>query len=94
MRPIVVGAAFVVVVVAFDRIMVGLERRGWVNWRGRGGSAVGSALTGVQAIWEPSAQHVLDQQAWEQDRREDEGSGDPPEITLVDGRVYVYRPRE
>lgn len=53
----------VVVLVAVDHAFLAAERRGWMRWRRTPPSrrTAGSALLGIQALFEPGAEHVVEE---------------------------------
>jgi hypothetical protein len=59
-----------------------MHRRGWIQWKMRRGtsSSLGNAVLGVQVIFQPPIQEVVEIREAEQD--EDGGAGDPPEPGL------------
>lgn len=63
----------------FDRLLLWMERKGWVYWRKtkrRTGPGVGNALLEIQTLVEPAARHVLELR---QEVKEDSPNpADPP----------------
>jgi hypothetical protein len=70
--------AGVLVIYAAQRMTRWMHRRGWIQWKMRGtSSALGSAVMGVQIIYQPQIREVLEQRL---DERDEAGeSGDPPD---------------
>jgi hypothetical protein len=64
---------------AFRRLARWIHRRGWIRWKMRRGtsSALGNAVIGVQTIFQPQYQDVLEQRLEEPSEASE--SGDPPE---------------
>lgn len=85
-------AVFVAAVLVLDRLMVWMERRGWIYWRERRGSSAASAIGTLAEFWDPSRAHVQAETRRLQDDIDDEAEGAPPKMRLKDGKVYVYRP--
>lgn len=85
-----VGGAILAISVALfllDRLLLWMERRGWVYWRKtkrRTGLGMGNALLEIQALVEPGVRHVVEI------RREEEVEssepGDPPSDDQDSGR--------
>jgi hypothetical protein len=68
-----------------DRLLLWMERRGWIYYRKRsasGGSGVGNALLEVQSLIEPDKKEILE--VMREDKREQAESGAPPEPGLKD----------
>jgi hypothetical protein len=61
------------------RVAQWMHRRGWIRWKMRRGtsSALGNAVLGVQAIFQPAVNEVLEERVKEMSEEED--SGDPPQ---------------
>lgn len=94
MRIAVVGLAIMFVFFVVDRLMTWMETRGWVYWRTRE-RGVGSAVVGaIGSIFDPSRVHTEDEIRRLQDDIEDEDEGAPPKMKFVDGKVYVYKPKD
>ena len=77
----VAGGILVAAVVLYglDRLLLWMERRGWVYWRmtkRRTGPGVGNALLEIQSLVEPSARHLLETR--QEVREESPEPGDPP----------------
>jgi hypothetical protein len=74
----------------FDRLLLWMERKGWVYWRKTKrptGPGVGNALLEIQTLVEPAARHVLElRQEVKEDSTE---SADPPSN---DGGSRLTRP--
>jgi hypothetical protein len=63
-----------------DRLLLWMERRGWIYYRKRspsGGSGVGNALLEVQSLIEPDKKEILE--VMREDKSEQAESGAPPE---------------
>jgi hypothetical protein len=84
---VLVAAGVVLALIAglflFDRLMLLMERKGWIYWRrtkpGRG--AAGSAFLEVQSLLEPDKRYVLEMRREEEasvEERSDQGDGEPP----------------
>lgn len=78
-------ALWVLLVVAsalvLDRLLLAAEARGWIYWRRRkasSSSSVANAFQTIQAFWEPSKAHsVEERQRMELDEAEDDDPEDP-----------------
>ena len=79
---LLVGCAILVVGIALyllDRLLLWMERRGWVYWRKTTrstGPGMGNALLEIQSLVEPSARHVLEIR--QEVKEESPQPGDPP----------------
>jgi Family of unknown function (DUF6191) len=60
------------------RLALWAERRGWIYYRNRRGSALGSVLGAIDPIYNPGKHHQLEEQRRLEDDRDDEDSGAPP----------------
>ena len=62
------------------RVLAWAGSGGRLPLRGRRGSASGfaAASLAVQALYQPSARHVVEMQAEQQDHRDEDGEGEPP----------------
>jgi hypothetical protein len=67
-----------VVIWLLDRLLLRLERRGWINYRRRGLSRSGAAFHALtlQSIFSPGAEQL--QEVRYQQVEEEDDSGDPP----------------
>lgn len=69
-----------------DRLLLWMERRGWVYWRmtkRSTGPGVGNALLEIQTLMQPAARHLLElRQEVKEDSPE---SGDPPSDDTAPG---------
>lgn len=73
---ILVGAA-----IAVDRVMVALERRGWVRWRntkGVGATAMGAVMGEVADAFQPGRRIIAERRLFDQVRVDGSQSGAPP----------------
>ena len=69
----------VLFIYAFRRVALWMHRRGWIRWKMQRGtsSALGNAVLGVQSIFQPPIQDVIEVRI---DEASEQGeSGDPPE---------------
>lgn len=84
--PVVSLVAVVVGLVALDRLLRWMERRGWIFYRERGpsGSGAGNALAELQAMLTPAARELVVAKA-EPEAEEDDDGGPPG--TGVRGRT-------
>ncbi|MEP6914079.1 MAG: hypothetical protein ABJC89_00465 [Acidobacteriota bacterium] len=73
----------VLFIYGFRRLMLWMHRRGWIQWKMRRGSSssLGNAVLGVQIIFQPPIQEVVEVRQAEQ--QEDGEPGDPPDPGLV-----------
>jgi hypothetical protein len=63
----------------FDRVLLWMERKGWVYWRRtkrHTGPGMGNALLEIQTLVEPSARHMLEIR--NEVKQESPEPGDPP----------------
>jgi len=68
-----------IALVLLDRLLLWMERKGWVYWRKTTrstGPGVGNALLEIQSLVEPSARHVLELRR--EVKEESPEPGDPP----------------
>ena len=85
-----VGGAILATLAALyllDRLLLWMERRGWVYWRKTTrstGPGMGNALLEIQSLVEPSARHVLEIRR--EVKEESPKPGDPPSDDPVPGR--------
>jgi hypothetical protein len=86
---LLVGGAILVIGAALyllDRLLLWMERRGWVYWRKTKrstGPGVGNALLEIQTLVEPAARHVLELR---QEVKEDSPElGDLPSDDMISG---------
>lgn len=58
----VVAAAVVAAVLVLDRVLLWMERRGWIFYRHRRAApgTLGSALVELESLMQPARQHVVD----------------------------------
>lgn len=78
MKTVLVLGGIVLVLYGLHRLALWMERRGWIFYKHTkaSGSTVSSAFQTLQAVWEPGAQHVVEQRA-AIDVDEDEAGGPP-----------------
>jgi len=94
---LVVGSVILGIGVAlflFDRVLLGMERRGWVYWRKtkrRTGPGMGNALLEIQTLLEPSARPMLEMRR--EVKQESPEPGDPPAVDGNPGQGEVNRDR-
>ena len=72
------GAVLILIAVAADRVLLWLERRGWIYYR-RTRGVRGRAMYHAQeldSIFNPGMQHV--QEAHHREEEEEDESGEPP----------------
>jgi hypothetical protein len=76
--PFVLVAAFVAAAFLIDRILLWMERRGWIFYRTiRPDSRnVGPAFLEVQSLFEPGVRHVLEEKMQQREEEDDEGGPD------------------
>jgi len=69
-----------VVLFAIDRLALWAEEKGWIYWRRKKAqsTAIGAILSDLNAVTNPSAQHVVE--AKQTKKLEERDNGDPPEI--------------
>jgi hypothetical protein len=84
MKVLLAAAALVLLGFAVDRLLLRLERRGWIDYRRtypgrmRGGN-LGPAFLAIQSLLEPDKRHAAEQQTAL--RTENDPSGAPPDDT-------------
>ena len=73
-------AAIAVAAFLFDRLALWAEERGWIYWRRKKAqsTSIGAILSDLNAVTNPSAQHVVE--AKQAKKLEERDNGDPPEI--------------
>ncbi len=65
---------------ALHRLALWAEARGWIYYTRRGSSgALGNAFLEVQALFEPTRRHVLEERQRAVEKEEEDEDGDPPE---------------
>lgn len=76
MKLVVWGVALLALLVLLDRLLLGFETRGWINYRRRGLSKGGVAyhVLQLQSIFNPGAREVIE--AKYREVREEDDSGD------------------
>ena len=76
-----IAAVVAVGLIAFDRLMLWMERRGWVYWRKRerptGGGGMAGVLTEFQGLVEPQVRHVIEDREERTAVRLDHSAGPP-----------------
>ncbi|MFE9424599.1 DUF6191 domain-containing protein [Kitasatospora sp. NPDC006697] len=98
--PVWLVLALPVVLFLGDRLLLLLERHGWVYWRKRqpepGGGSVYSALNELQTLLSPAQRHANEQRERQLSLRDDESAGapHPHRIDLESGQVVIRRPPE
>lgn len=78
---VVALVAALAVLAVVDRLLRAAEDRGWIRYRTSGVSrtSVGNAMMTVAAIWDPAAQHVVDERLeYDADEAGDDDPLDPP----------------
>ena len=81
-KVLLVGGAILAILAALyllDRLLLWMERRGWVYWRKTTrstGPGMGNALLEIQSLVEPSARHALENRR--EVKEESPKPGDPP----------------
>ncbi len=76
---LVLGLLIAVLLFLLDRLLLWMERRGWIYYRKNkdgGGPGVGNAFLEVQSLLEPSKKELLEIRR--EDKREQDDSGAPP----------------
>jgi hypothetical protein len=72
---VTIVAVSIGVLVAFDRLMLAAERRGWVRWRRSPPSraSANTALLSVLSLYQPSHEHIVEERrAADTDEAEDD----------------------
>jgi len=77
---VVIAGAVVVGIVLLDRVLLGLEARGWIFYRRNKPNFqnAGSVFLEFQAMFEPRMRHVIEQKRQEQEEEDADEDGDPP----------------
>lgn len=78
MTGVLIVSAFVAGLVAFDRLMLAAEARGWVRWRRSPPTraSANTALLEILSIYEPAHQHVVEERR-ATDADDEAGDDDP-----------------
>jgi hypothetical protein len=82
MKALVWGGIVLAVLFCTDRILLWMERCGWIHWRktkASPGSAAGAFLE-IHANLEPGKRHVIEQRFGERTEEDDQGGPDDPAI--------------
>ena len=69
------------------------ERRGWIYYRNGRGSALGSAMSAVDPIYNPGKSHKVEEQQRLEDHRDNEDAGAPPTPGSRDVKVFLQTER-
>ena len=79
MRFIFLGSMVLVGLYLLDRLALWAERRGWLYYRNKrsSGGAIGNAFLELQAFFEPSKRHVIEER--KKIKSDLQQSGDKPE---------------
>jgi len=82
MPPLVLVVAFLFLAVGLDRLLLWCEWRGWIYYRRtpRIRHSAGTALLNIEALLQPSRQHVVELRLQDQLHREEDeeaGGADP-----------------
>ena len=77
-------AGLALVVFLADRLLLGMERRGWIDYRrtypGRiSAGQVGPAFLAIQGLLEPEKRHAAEEQTALRTSRDDRGGEPPPD---------------
>lgn len=90
----VVGTVILIVAIllGLDRLLLWMERRGWIYWRKSksSGTGIGNALLEIQSMLGPSRKNIVE--VMKEDKREQEDSGAPPRPkikTSLSGSIMV-----
>ena len=83
--PFLLVAAFVAAAFVIDRILLWMERRGWIFYRTIHADPknIGPAFLEIQRILEPGARHVQEEKLQQREEEDDEGG---PDKAGKDGR--------
>jgi Family of unknown function (DUF6191) len=69
----------VAILLVLDRIALWAESRGWIYWRrSRGGGGGGGALADVYLLFQPSRQHIVEEQDRQRLTIVQKETGEPP----------------
>ena len=76
--PVLLVAGFVVAAFLIDRVLLWMERRGWIFYRATRPDMrnVGPAFLEIQRIFEPGVKHVLEEKVQQREEEDDEGGPD------------------
>ena len=79
LRFILWGTGALLALLAFDRLFLWMERRGWIYYRKKSSSprSVGGAFLEIQSLLEPSKKYVIEIE--KEEKKEQAESGEPPE---------------
>jgi hypothetical protein len=67
-----------VAIFAIDRVLLACERRGWIYYRRAPrpwGTGLGNAMQQIDAFYQPSRRHAIEQRLDEELQREDDDEG-------------------
>ena len=82
-----------VVGLVLHRLALWAERRGWIYYRTGRGSAIGSAMSAVDPIYNPGKSHQVEEQRRLDDDRDDEDAGAPPTAGTREMIVFLQTER-
>jgi hypothetical protein len=79
LRLVLWGAGALLALLAFDRLFLWMERRGWIYYRKKTASprSVGGAFLEIHSLLEPSRKYVIEIE--KEEKKEQAESGEPPE---------------
>jgi len=72
-------AAAAIALLVLDRLLLSMERRGWIYYRKKkpSGTSLGNAFLEIQSILEPSKKMIV--AVKKEEKKEQAESGDPPQ---------------
>ena len=82
-----------VVGLVLHRLALWAERRGWIYYRNGRGSALGSAMSAVDPIYNPGKSHQVEEQRRLDDDRDNEDAGAPPTAGARETIVFLETER-
>jgi hypothetical protein len=79
MKYILIGGIAVLALFLLDKLALWAERQGWIYYRHThsSGGAIGNAFLELQAFFEPSKRHVIEER--KKIKKDSQESGDKPE---------------
>ncbi len=87
------GLGAVVALLVLDRIALWAESRGWIYWRRRSrGGGGGGVFADVYLLFQPSRQHIVEEQDRQRLTIAQKETGEPPLGIDLDGGTAVLPP--
>ena len=77
-----IGLGFLAVLFILDRLLLGMESRGWIYWRRtkmRRSGGAGNAMQELQGFFQPGQKHIVEARREAHEEQDENGDGHPPE---------------